>query len=152
MIQSRVKLANGRIADFCPYYTDFFQWTGLSVSFLGGPIAGTVGQTVIPSFLPSIGGRKVEDVAAEWIDEVARTVARVGSKYGIMGFHKVQELRGKERKIVEEEGTQAVRKGLLMDATGSFRSKVSETVSGVSIRNVMDGGEWSLLMPACVLC
>lgn len=142
----------GGIADFRSYCVDFFQWTGLSVSFLGGPIAGTVGQTVIPSFLPSIGGRKVEDVATEWIDEVARTVARVGSKYGIMGFHKVQELRGKERKIVEEEGTQAVRKGLLMDATGSFRSKVSETVSGVSIRNVMDGGEWSLLMPACVLC
>lgn len=120
---------------------DFFQYTGLSVSFLGGPIAGTVGQTVAPSFLPSIGGRKVEDIATEWIDEVARTVARVGSKYGIMGFHKVQQLRGKERKVVEEEGTEAVRKGLHMDLTGGLRSKVSETVSGVSIRNVMDGGK-----------
>lgn len=83
----------------------------------------------------------MEAVATEWIDEIARTVARVGSKYGIMGFHKVQELRGKEKKLVEEEGTQAVRKGLLMDTRDSLRSKVSETVSGVSIRNVMDGGE-----------
>lgn len=58
-----------------------------------------------------------------------------------MGFHKVQQLRGKERAIVEEEGTEAVRKGLHMDLTGGLRSKVSETVSGVSIRNVMDGGE-----------
>lgn len=122
---------------------DFFQYTGLSVSFLGGPIAGTVGQTAIPGFLPSIGGRKVEDVATEWIDEVAKTVARVGSKYGIMGFHKVQELRGKEKKLVEEEGQRAVRKGLLGDATGGIRNKVSETVSGVSVRNVMDGGAYA---------
>jgi hypothetical protein len=93
--------------------------------------------------MPSIGGRKVEAVATEWIDEIARTVARVGSKYGIMGFHKVQELRGKEKKLVEEEGTQAVRKGLLMDTRDNLRSKVSETVSGVSIRNVMDGGEYT---------
>ena len=92
--------------------------------------------------MPSIGGRKVEEVATEWIDEVARTVARVGSKYGIMGFHKVQELRGKEKKIVEAEGTEAVRKGLHMDLTGGLRSKVSETVTGVSIRNVMDGGKF----------
>lgn len=108
-----------------------------------------MGQTVVPGFLPSVGGRKIEDVATEWIDGVAKTVARVGSKYGIMGFHKVQQLRGKERKVVEEEGAEAVRKGLHMDLTGGLRSKVSETVSGVSIRNVMDGGKYS---HACVKC
>merc|ERR1712093_287609 len=81
------------------YY--FFQWTDLSASFLGGPIAGTIGHSVIPSFVPQSlgGGQKVQDVATEWIDGLARTVARVGTRYGIMGFHKVQQLRGKEKEL-----------------------------------------------------
>ena len=66
---------------------DFFQWTDLSASFLGGPIVGTVGKTVLPAFVPFGGGRRVEDVATEWVDEIARTVARVGSKYGLPIFN-----------------------------------------------------------------
>ena len=123
-------------------------------------MVGTVGKTVIPDSVPSLGGRKVEDVLTEWIDGIARTVARVGSKYGeakpihpskrisihadgvlkgIMGFHKVQQLRGKEKAIVEEEGANALRQGMKGINT-SIRGSISETVSGVSIRNVMDGG------------
>lgn len=118
---------------------DFFQWTGLSASFLGGPMAGTIGAFSIPAFVPSIGGETVQTVATRWIDEIARTVARVGSKYGIMGFHKVQQLRGKEKEIVEEEGTNALRRGMKGLGAG-VRGTISETVSGVSVRNVMDGG------------
>ena len=60
-----------------------------------------------------------------------------------MGFHKVQQLRGKEKAIVEEEGSNALRQGLHGIHAG-VRGKISETVSGVSIRNVMDGGELGL--------
>ena len=55
-----------------------------------------MGKTVLPTFLPVGGGRRVEDVATEWIDEIARTVARVGSKYGSFQdapFHPKRMLR-----------------------------------------------------------
>lgn len=106
-------------------------------------MAGTIGHTTIPAFVPSIGGEKIEAVATRWIDEIARTVARIGSKYGIMGFRKVQQLRGKEKEIVEEEGTNALRRGM-KGVTSGVRGTISETVSGVSVRNVMDGGELAL--------
>lgn len=83
----------------------------------------------------------MEDVMTEWIDTSARTVARVGSKYGIMGFHKVQQLRGKEKEIVEEEGAAAVREGMRGMPNLGIRSKIAESVSGVSVRTVMDAGE-----------
>ncbi|CAD6568994.1 MAG: hypothetical protein CYPHOPRED_003016 [Cyphobasidiales sp. Tagirdzhanova-0007] len=133
-----IKHVSALAASRVRFHVDFFQWTDLSASLLGGPVVGTVGKTVLPTFLPVGGGRRVEDVATEWIDEIARTVARVGSKYGIMGFHKVQQLRGKEKAIVEEEGSNALRQGLHGIHAG-VRGKISETVSGVSIRNVMDG-------------
>jgi hypothetical protein len=103
-------------------------------------MAGTIGHTTIPTFVPSIGGEKVEAVATRWIDEIARTVGRVGSKYGIMGFHKVQQLRGKEKEIAEEEGMNAFRRGM-KGVTSGVRGTISETVSGVSVKNVMDGSE-----------
>ncbi|KAL7005006.1 hypothetical protein EMMF5_005492 [Cystobasidiomycetes sp. EMM_F5] len=94
----------------------------------------------IPDVIPASlgGGRRVEDVMTEWIDTSARTVARVGSKYGIMGFHKVQQLRGKEKEIVEEEGAAAVREGMRGMPNLGIRSKIAESVSGVSVRTVMD--------------
>lgn len=102
-------------------------------------MVGTIGHSVIPSFVPQSlgGGRKVEEVVTEWIDELARTVARVGTRYGIMGFHKVQQLRGKEKEIVEEEGANALQRGM-KGINAGVRGKISETVSGVSVRNVMD--------------
>ena len=103
-------------------------------------MVGTLGQTSIPAMVPGIGGQKVEVVMTEWIDTIARTVARVGSKYGIMGFHKVQQLRGKEKDVVEQEGANALQRGMKGISAG-VRGKVSETVSGVSVKNVMDGGE-----------
>jgi hypothetical protein len=102
-------------------------------------MVGTLGQTSIPAMVPGIGGQKVETVMTEWIDTIARTVARVGSKYGIMGFHKVQQLRGKEKDVVEQEGANALQRGMKGISAG-VRGKVSETVSGVSVKNVMDGG------------
>lgn len=113
-----------------------------------------------------MGGRRVEDILTEWIDGIARTVARVGTRYGaflsrdklmasknrraeypscasgIMGFHKVQQLRGKEKELVEEEGTNALRQGM-KGINAGIRGRISETVSGVSIRNVMDAGKSS---------
>lgn len=57
-----------------------------------------------------------------------------------MGFHKVQQLRGKEKAAVEEEGVAALKAGMHdRNSSLSIRSRIAETASGVSVRNVLDG-------------
>jgi len=75
-----------------PFYY-FFQWSdGASTTMLGGPMVAGIASLKLPTFLPWIGGKRVETLIEEWIDEGTAEVARFGIKYGALGFSTLTNL------------------------------------------------------------